>query len=717
MNMKKLLTFLIALMTISALSFGQNGNVYTWKGGALTNNGDWQNPNNWIMGDKPYTGVTPFPVIQGTRFPGQAGATEDEVYFNSGTPGLFDATSDILVDNVPECTLGALEVTYNPGGFITKVRLNGASEGVILTLQTPTPARVTHYGPYWFTLKINEGCDLDMNNDFHTNTTFPPLPKFNPFFRIKLYAQPGAHVWQKNEASFEPSQYTDCDFQMGFYLQANRYQHAEFIQQELTIQKVKGWVEYWLDDSLYHYICPPITSEVLLTPDNTNPLDPIPSPEFSFKNCRVPNCLCLFDGDFVRKFDGLNTQNWDSWLGLVGGCFAPVVDIETGRGYEYVGNDGNPMHTDGKYRFYGHLNTGDGINGGPKNLLKLPSLNDADTGWNFIGNPFASAIQFGPPSGQNTAGPGWEWNSGDIDPVVYWWDNESPLNGAYRLYNWFTGLGNGPVLLERRTIPRSQGFFVHVVAQVTPAPFIRVGNEARFFRGEAQIGKTDVANHMMVTLKDQQEKFVDNAIVHFRADIEGTDFNHLMDAYKLAPIVEKSQIYFKTTDNVEAAMKTLKLEGGNIMVPLYLRVVNSGNYTLSASEFESFLPTAGIMLKDNKTNTTVDLKLNPVYAFEAAAGDDNARFSLYFSNVLNGINNPDNNAFKVYSYNSTIVIQSNDLNLTTGTVLIYDMIGKQVSQENLNSGITEIKTNLNMGFYIVSVKTNNGVFNQKVYIN
>jgi hypothetical protein len=163
-------------------------------------------------------------------------------------------------------------------------------------------------------------------------------------------------------------------------------------------------------------------------------------------------------------------------------------------------------------------------------------------------------------------------------------------------------------------------------------------------------------------------------------------------------------------------MKTLKLANGNMMYPVWLRVLGTGTYTIEAKDL-TLSANSGVTLKDNKTNTTVDLKVNPVYTFTATAGDDDARFSIYFSDVL-GLNKLDDGSFKVYSYDNSIYIQNNDQKSSVGTVLVYDMIGKQMMQEKLSSdAITRINTNLNTGFYIVSVKTDKGVYNQKVYIN
>jgi hypothetical protein len=291
---------------------------------------------------------------------------------------------------------------------------------------------------------------------------------------------------------------------------------------------------------------------------------------------------------------------------------------------------------------------------------------------------------------------------------------------GYRSYNWNTGVGSFYIIAERRHLPRSQGFFVHVSDFSNPvAAVVSVGNNARIFRGYEVIGKSVIANNMNITLNDASSKTIDGAIINFRDDVNGTEFNNQLDAYKFFNEINNvSQLYFKTTDNITAAVKTLKLETGKVMYPLYMKVVNTGTYILDVKDINTFSPNTGITLKDNKTNLTVDLKVNPFYTFTATAGDDDARFTLYFTDVLYGINNLSDNTFKVYSYDNSIYIQNNDQKSATGTVMVYDMIGKDMMQVKLNGdAITRINTNLNTGFYIVSVKTDKGVYNQRVYIN
>jgi hypothetical protein len=670
MNMKKLLTFLFALMLMSNFSFGQ-GNYFEWTGAVNT---DWNNAGNWTL---------PAPLPYGeaggaSTWPGEA-ASGDYAVINNG---LFN-----IITNVPSITLGRLEVTYLPGFSIPSFALlSGVVDGDVLTMRSPS-AEILAENTFWV-VKIEEGSFLDLNMLGGPN-------------RVKLVCQPGANFWQKNSATFFPAEYLNCDGEKGFVLEATATNHAEFIQQESTSQLVKGWMQYVLNDDKYHYFCAPVTSV----------WPAIGDPEFSLKFCRIHNSICVFDGDYFRKFN--NGINWEAWMGNCSPIVTnPAINFETGRGYEYYGNSAN--NPSGLYEIYGTFNSQN------PTAITLPVTS---AGWNMIGNPFPSAITFGEPSGAQTAGQGWSWNFVDIDPIAYYWDNALNAGaGGYHHYNWLTGVGNGPLITPdgqggaRRLLARSQGFFVYVVNY--GASTISVGNLARVFRGSSLIGKSVVANNMNLTLNDASNKPIDDAIINFREDATGTDYNRLMDAYKLFnDITHASQIYFKTTDDVDVATKTLKLENGNTMYPLYLKVTGTGTYSIEASDINTFGANTGISLKDNKTNITVDLKANPVYTFTASAGDDDARFTLYFSDVL-GINNMDNNAFKVYSFDNSIYIQNNELKNSNGTVLVYDMIGKEMMQEKLGSdAITRINTNLSTGFYIVSVKTNKGVYNQKVYIN
>lgn len=670
MNMKKLLTFLFALMMISALSFGA-GNQFVWNGTVST---DWQITGNWTITN---TGGT-------ATWPGEKNTEYGDIV-------IFNDANTWTITNVPDIKISRLEITGN-SGFPTAVTLVGAYDGATITFDG-----TISYANLW-NVKIDDFCDLNCSGIAGN--------------KVKIVMDVKTNFWQKNNSTFEPATYAQCTNDKGFILKAGLNNHAEFIQQLSCGQEVKGWQEIYLTagSTNWHYISLPITTTEA------------PVNEYLTNNCRTANTLCVFSGNYVRKYN--NGVSWENWLGpcsLFGPYPPNPIVIETGRGYEYYAGTG----TSPVYALYGTFNSG--TSGIP--ILSdvawswAPSLNPFSNtvsvpGWNLIGNPYPSAITFGEVSGAPTAGQGWTWNELSTDPTAYWWNNTV---GSYVSYNWYTGDPSPPAwpgYPDPKILPRGQGFFVHV-SSGGPTSNITISNDARVFRNSYQIGKSTAVNKLNLSLNDATGKFIDYVYISFRDDVRTTDFDRLLDSYKFFNNnTNVSQLYCKTTDNIDVVQKSLKLETGNVMYPVYMKVTSTGNYSIDATSISTFSQNTGIVLKDNKTNTTVDLKVNPVYTFTATAGDDDARFSLYFTDVLYGINNINNNIFKVYSYDNSIYIQNNDLKSTTGTVLIYDMIGKQMMQQNLNGdAITRINTNLNKGFYIVSIKTDNGSYNQKVYIN
>jgi len=648
--MKKLLTFFVALMLISIFSFG-GGDKFTWNPQGIST--DWQVAANWT---KVFINGT-----AGPSYPGQNNPTDNDDYV------IFDNQQVNIVTNVPACFLGRMEITFPIGGGTTDVYLRGALDGNAITFVTPA----TPFPDVWV-VKIDVNCIFDCNT---------------PYQRVKLICQPKVNFWQMASALFYPALDSQCNGFKGFVLQADQNAHAEFVQQTTQGQIVRGWIEYYLDDNNYHFVSLAITSDFTQ------------SPPFDQPNCRKPNCLCIFDGDYVRKLT--NGAGWDNWLGALS-CTNPILDIETGRGYEFYGAPG----TGPTYSAYGDFNTGP--------ITSPITLPVTALGWNFIGNPFPSAINFAEPSGLQTVGPGWTWNQTYVDPVAYWYDASY---GNYKSYNWLTGLPNPPG--GDRLLARGQGFFVNCVNYVSGVSEIQINNEARLFRPDRLIGKSVMANTLKLTLNDGSNNFMDETTIAFRDDASTSDFDRLLDNYKFFNDIKNvSQLYSKTTNNIDVSVKCLKTESGNVMYPIYMKVENTGTYSITASDISTFSPNSSIVLKDNKTSATIDLKVNPVYTFTATEGDNDARFNLYFSNVLYGINNLNDNTFKVYSYDNSIFIQNNDPKSTIGTVLVYDMIGKQMIEQSLNNdGTTRIYTNLNKGFYIVSIKTDKGSYNQKVYIN
>lgn len=667
--MKKLLTLLFTL-TISVMSFGVT--TYTWTG---TSGNNWNDAGNW----------TPYGI------PGTTVGVYDDVIIDIG--GTITINIDVQPINLGNMTLND-----------TYVNFYGTTDGNLIHFYSDGVFTVGHtkdvYVDYTSTLNCN------MSNH-----------------RVQIICHPGIRFLIGSTKSggvyydghFYPAIYSPCEAEKGFRLMAGLNAaasptlcHAELVEQNhssspvpgLGLTGIRGWVDYQFDIVTLkpHYIGVPVANDPSLKTGGLN-------------ICRKSNCLCTFDGDYFRKFTNGNSGGWGSWMGNYPDCNVAALDVEVGRGYEVF-----PLIDQNK--IYGTFNNApywEGT-GGSSTPIVFP-MDITQKGWNFLSNPFPSGLKFTANSGGTPAG--WDWDKIHIADWVAYFDNSY---GAYRYYN-VGDAGLSSPLSTTDIIPRGQGFFVYIFkvtgGAVTP---LSVTNNARNFETAQSIfkpstdGSEDLNNLFRVTLSNNS-KDIDEVLIRMH-DVNATaNFDGESDFQKLfVNSADRSELYSTTNDKVNVVMNSMAPAAGTIAVPVSLNVGPTDTYTLTVTQ-NTFSAKTGILLRDNKNNTTTDLKTNPDYTFSATAGDDPARFTITFTDVLNGIGTLTNNNFGIYSYGNSIYIQNTTKNVN-GSVTVYDMIGKQVYQGSLsNDLITKINTTFNQGFYIVSVKNADGISTQKVYIN
>jgi len=223
--------------------------------------------------------------------------------------------------------------------------------------------------------------------------------------------------------------------------------------------------------------------------------------------------------------------------------------------------------------------------------------------------------------------------------------------------------------------------------------------------------------HLYVTNTTQNIE-MDEMAIHF-IDNANTNYIRNYDAFKMfRGGTTFSELYTVTNDNINVAIKNYPITDATTIVPVYFQIGPSGNYELKANDLSTFQTNTTVQIIDKKLNLTQDLKSNNVYSFASIAGDNPYRFDILFSGVTNGINKPTNSSIKVFSSGSTIYVVSDSIEAADGIVTVYDMIGKQLISKSLQKNTTtQLNTNLDAGYYVVSVRTNKTVVNQKLYIN
>jgi hypothetical protein len=235
-------------------------------------------------------------------------------------------------------------------------------------------------------------------------------------------------------------------------------------------------------------------------------------------------------------------------------------------------------------------------------------------GFNLIGNPYPSLIDIESSGVTLTT----------LGNAFYFWDNT--LNGGLGDFSIYLK-GGSEINGATQYISGGQGFFLKVDSPGNIGTFY-TDNSARLHQGESVFKDLEVN---FLRLSAQGGIFNDETIICFNEN--ATEFfDSEYDAYKFIVSDNVNHLYSKTPEDFGLAINTLPnmlLEYG-ISIPLSYNVVESGNYTIIASELQSFIE-ASIILEDVLSGTTSDLNENPVYSFTANPKDDPDRFIIHFN--------------------------------------------------------------------------------------
>ncbi len=358
-----------------------------------------------------------------------------------------------------------------------------------------------------------------------------------------------------------------------------------------------------------------------------------------------------------------------------------------GKGYSTMYSYESGAPTSKTLEFTGALNTG-------AQSVALTYTSGMGDGWNLVGNPYPSAIDWNAASGWSKPA---EMNNG-----VYFWDNSI---ANYRYYLDGTGVNGGTNI-----IPAMQGFFVKATA--TPATNLGFANGIRVNNTTPAFYKSETTNPFL-RLQVTNGNYSDETVVRFDANAtSGAD--NAYDAWKLFAD-NVPQLYTSLDNNVDLAINTLPSVETSSTLPLNFKAGVTGNFTINATEILNF-DAAPVILTDNVLNVTQNLCTNPVYTFTANAGDNSDRFTLRFKSSTGiGENNKQN--VKVYANGNTIFINPGTTKLQ-GEVIVYDILGNQIVKNRLNneSSVYSISLNNPMGYYMVKLISAQGVYTQKVFI-
>ena len=303
-------------------------------------------------------------------------------------------------------------------------------------------------------------------------------------------------------------------------------------------------------------------------------------------------------------------------------------------------------------------------------------LTKGNYGWNFLGNPYSSALKW------NDA----NWTLTNIAGVAKIWNEASqsytdvPQNGI---------------------IPSAQGFMVQADAPTTltiPAAS-RVHDNTSWYKN-AEMQRFVLAVNEAGSQASQESVIAINPMA-----TEGFDFQY--DSRFLGGYAP----YFYAVVNGEY-LSTNSLPSISTSAALqYNFVKTSGtNYRIELKE----QPVGyNVYLTDRKLNIQQDMTSNKVYEFTSATNDSPERFLLSFG-ALGLDDQLSGEAIKIYSSGKTIYVSGIN---AVSTYTVSGLTGQALLSGNTGSSLTKIDaTMLPRGVYVITVTNSTGSVSRKVIL-
>jgi hypothetical protein len=343
---------------------------------------------------------------------------------------------------------------------------------------------------------------------------------------------------------------------------------------------------------------------------------------------------------------------------------------------------GLPPIGDTTVAYEGVLNTGD------QSMALTYTANGAAAGdgWNFVGNPYPSAVDW--------EADGWTWDGLATFSFAVWDGSD------YATYSQGGGSTNGGT----QYIPAAQGFFV----ETDQAGTLGMNNGVRTHSTQT-FWKGDEIMTERLSLTISNGEIDDETVIYFNENAS-SDLDKIYDASKLMALAAP-QAYTMLVDK-KMAINTFNNIGENSSVRMGINAPETGEYTITASNIESFDASTPIYLEDLYTQAYVDLRESSSYTFTAEEGTEE-RFIVHFLKTQ-GIDDPVNEEISnIYAFQQDVYVNFNG---TRGEISIYNILGQEISRTVATNGMNVLSVPQGNSVYIVKVVTDNVSVTKKVFV-
>lgn len=348
------------------------------------------------------------------------------------------------------------------------------------------------------------------------------------------------------------------------------------------------------------------------------------------------------------------SESGDEWVNFKDGSFSGFNSGNSfvpGRGYLSAYNNTTTR------QFTGEINTTDVTIG-----LTRTGSNDY-AGFNLVGNPFASALNWGA-----------SWSSGNVGGVAYVWDEASKD---------YVPVESGDV------IPSMNGMMVYLGSGtaenlVIPAA-ARTHSPQNWYKSTGE--------GILLVARNRTGGASKQCIVRFNTlATDGFDLKY--DGYYLQGY---GPVFYAVADNKRLSVNTLPSLSNHISVPLSFVSTGPEEYSI---EMQEQVTGARVYLRDKKLNQTINLSQQHRYDFTSTDIDSPDRFELSFNTV--GMDEQSGtDLIQAWIINDKLYISSPE---ELKSYEVFDLKGRLLQTGDVaGKGSLTVPVNLPAGFYLVKL--------------
>jgi hypothetical protein len=353
------------------------------------------------------------------------------------------------------------------------------------------------------------------------------------------------------------------------------------------------------------------------------------------------------------------------------------------------------------------------VNNGSMSTTLFNHNNTYSLGFNLVGNPYPSPIDWDAASG---------WTRVNIDNALYYFETSTTdqYGGTYVTY--LNGVSSNG--LATNLIPSMQGFFIHVTDGTWPVTgTLATTNDVRVTDLTHPLIKSEIISRSLIRLTAEfsdDTLSVDPVVIYF--DEKATDkFDGQLDALKLMNTdLMVPNLYTIGSDEVKLSISALPIISDTLYkVPLGLKINRDGNIIFKISTLEGDLADMEIYISDIVAKIEQDLLSGKDYRLDLNHGKYENRFFLNFRNTGTGITDytGGSDMFNIYCSHGILKLEINSLSGTDATLIICDLIGQILSVKKFyEPGYYEFNPGIKNGIYIASFFSGTRECSKKMFI-